>query len=245
MESMENSAKQIVKTQRLTALGTMAIRLPNEITNSLTTAQLNVKNLLSRAENGSLTNEKLFKNLRATEKSLKEVSSGVKNLHDFSTKAGFTKIAKNWQDLLDESLLFLSEHILQKKINLIRNKFAVEEANVLVEPNEITEVLINLLMYAIVHITHYDSRMNVDIQHNQSDKMILTTIESTDNMDSQSFETLAVKKQYDGDIVTPQRFMLDVAIDIVENNYKGKVMIQPKENGIVIKLMIPQGEIGE
>ncbi|MBN2830258.1 MAG: GAF domain-containing protein [Candidatus Cloacimonetes bacterium] len=245
IESMENSAKQIVKTQRLTALGTMAIRLPNEITNSLTTAQLNVKNLISRVEYGNLTNDKLFKLLKSTEESLKEVSSGVQNLHEFSTKAGFSKIVKSWQALLDESLLFLSEHILQKKINLTRNRLLDTKSRILVEPNEITEVLINLLMYAIVHIKHYDGQLNIVVQHNEVNKLILTTIESIDDSSNPAFETTTVKEQYDGDIVTPQRFMLDVAIDIVQNNYKGKVMITPKKNGILITLLIPQGEIGE
>jgi signal transduction histidine kinase len=245
IESMENSARQIVKTQRLTALGTMAIRLPNEITNSLTTAQLNVKNMLSRLEYSNLTTEKLLKLLKSTEENLKEVSAGVQNLHEFSTKAGFSKVVRSWQSLLDESLLFLSEHILQKKINLIRNKLVDSNLKVLVEPNEITEVLINLLMYAIVHISHYDGKLSIDTHYIEADNVISTTIDSTDVFDNPGFESSAVKEQYDGDIVTPQRFMLDVAIDIVENNYKGNVMINPKNNGIIIKLMIPQGEIGE
>ncbi len=245
IDSMENSAKQIVKTQRLTALGTMAIRLPNEITNSLTTAQLNVKNLLKRIEADKLTGEKLLKLLQSTEANLKEVASGVQNLHEFSTKAGFTKIVKDWQELLDESLLFLSEHILQKKINLVRTKLEQDCLKILVEPNEITEVLINLVMYAIAHIKHFDSRLNITIQQNSSNRMILTTIESTDDETKPEFEKSEVGKEYDRDIVTPQRFMLDVAIDIVKNNYNGKVLLSPKTNGVIIQLLIPQGETGE
>ncbi len=244
IDSMENSARQIVKTQRLTALGTMAIRLPNEITNSLTTAQLNIKNILNRIESDQLTDEKLLKLLRSTETNLREVASGVQNLHEFSTKAGFTKIVKNWQELLDESLLFLSEHILQKKINLVRNKIKDNNIQIHVEPNEITEVLINLMMYAIAHIKHFDSKLFITVQHNQANRVILTTIESTDSTGKPEFDKTEVGVEYESDIVTPQRFMLDVAMDIVKNNYNGKVMLEQKNNGVVIQLLIPQGETG-
>jgi hypothetical protein len=243
LESMKTSAIQMFKTQRLTALGTMAIRLPNEVINPLTTAQLNVLNLRRRIERKKeLTPEDYLKRLGVIEEKLTEVAEGIKVLQEFSTKAGFLKVRKTWNDIIDESLLFLSDEIIRKKITVYRDRQAERSIpKVVVEPNEMMEVVINLLLIAISQLQHYNGSIHIRVSYDNDKHMIQTDIISEDNKTMQPFGS-AISMLPDGsEVVTPQQFMFTVAKEIVHNNYGGLINLKPEKNGISITICIPAG----
>ncbi|MDD3807513.1 MAG: GAF domain-containing protein [Candidatus Marinimicrobia bacterium] len=243
LESMKTSAIQMFKTQRLTALGTMAIRLPNEVINPLTTAQLNVLNLKRKIEkNNGIKSEDILKRLAIIEEKLTEVADGIKALQVFSTKAGFLKVRKTWTDIIDESLLFLSDEIIRKKITVYRDREAERSIpNVVVETNEMMEVVINLLLIAISQIQHYYGSIHINVSYDDGSDVIKTTIVSQDNESMQPLGS-AISMLPDGsEIVTPQQFMFTVAKEIVHTNYQGMINLKPEKNGISITLEIPAG----
>lgn len=243
LESMKNSAILMFKTQRLTALGTMAIRLPNEVTNPLTTAQLNVLNLKRMIErHKELTHEDYFKRLNVIEEKLAEVAAGIKVLHEFSTKAGFLKVRKTWQDILDEGLLFLSDEIIRKKITVYRDRQAETSIpKVIVEPNEMIEVMINLLLIAISQLQHYNGSIYIHVSYDSESHMIKTHIQSEDNEEMQSFGTTISTLPDGSEVVTPQQFMFTVAKEIIHNNYQGIINLKPENKGVSITICIPAG----
>jgi hypothetical protein len=243
LESMKTSAIQMFKTQRLTALGTMAIRLPNEVINPLTTAQLNVLNLKRIIKRKKTLNpEDFLKRLGVIEEKLTEVASGIKVLQEFSTKAGFLKVRKTWSDIIDESLLFLSDEIIRKKITVYRDRQAEKAIpKVIVEPNEMMEVVINLLLIAISQLQHYNGFIHIEVTYDQKSQMIKTHIISEDNVSMQAFGS-AISMLPDGsEVVTPQQFMFTVAKEIVHNNYQGIINLKPEKNGVSITICIPAG----
>jgi len=242
LESMQTSAIQIIKTQRLTALGTMAIRLPNEITNSLTTAQLSVKNLLRKLSSKSYTADinEIIEKLRIVDSSLKEAANGVKTLHEFSTRAGFMKVRKTVQEITDEALLYLSDEILHKKINIHRDRNKESELpDMVVEPNEMIEVFINLLLIALYPIKRYNSHIFLDLAFEGEANLINLEIHSVDNLSEVTFKTQGKVFDDNEDIVTPQQFMLNVSREIIVNNYKGTINIRSLNDGVFIKVILP------
>jgi hypothetical protein len=221
----------------------MAIRLPNEVINPLTTAQLNVLNLKRIIERKKTLNpEDFLKRLGVIEEKLTEVASGIKVLQEFSTKAGFLKVRKTWSDIIDESLLFLSDEIIRKKITVYRDRQAEKAIpKVIVEPNEMMEVVINLLLIAISQLQHYNGFIHIEVTYDQKSQMIKTHIISEDNVSMQAFGS-AISMLPDGsEVVTPQQFMLTVAKEIVHNNYQGIINLKPEKNGVSITICIPAG----
>jgi signal transduction protein with GAF and PtsI domain len=243
LDSMQNSALQMIKTQRLTALGTMAIRLPNEMTNSLTTAQLAIKNLLRKLnKNDECNPDYLKKKLMVIDNSLADAAKGVKTLHDFSTKAGFMKLKKTWQEVIDESLLFLSDEVIHKKINVIRDhEKETLVPDLMVEPNEMIEVMINLLLLAIFPLEHYRSVIMIDTVFCSETLSLRTKISSIDNKREAKIESGQTIRSIDSDIVTPQQFMFNVSREIIASNYKGKITLDQHARGVDITIAIPIG----
>ena len=242
LDSMKTSAMQMVKTQRLTALGTMAIRLPNEMTNSLTTAQLTLKNLL-RKENKKPKDEidqNLIKKLETIDSNLEEAASGVKTLHDFSTKAGFLKIKKQWQKIIDEALLYLSDEIMHKKIKIIRDKPKEKLVpDVRVEPNEMIEIIINLVLVSFSKLKHYKSNLFINTRYISENKIIETEFHAIDNKKEFKFERKLIPQIGNEDFITPQEFMLSVSKEIISNNYEGDIKVNTQNDSVRIRLKLP------
>ncbi|HDR04433.1 MAG TPA: hypothetical protein ENN84_04220 [Candidatus Marinimicrobia bacterium] len=232
------------KTQRLTALGTMAIRLPNEITNPLTTAQLSLMNIRRKIakNNGIIPLEQLQKNLSVIEERLSEVASGIKVLQEFSTKAGFLKVRKTWQEIIDEGLLFLSDEILRKKITIHRYKDKENQLpQVIVEPNEMSEVLINLIIIAVGPLRNFHSNLYIESDFRADDEMIVTRFRSLNNPYGPLFAQTIFRPDEDSEIVTPQQFMFNVAKEIIHNNYQGTIKSKLHKDGMEIILTMPTG----
>lgn len=241
LESMQKSAIQMIKTQRLTALGTMAIRLPNEITNALTTARMNTSNLLRKIRNGKLDPAKLAQKIQSVDESLSEAAAGVKTLQEFSTRAGFVRIKRTWEEVIDEGLLFISEETLRKKINIHRKRITDKDGfpQVVVEPNEMIEVIINLLLISTAPIHHYDSDLHIRIRYNQDAGTVETDIQSIDNHDNTPLEEISPHQIEDNEVMSPTQFMLQVAREIVTSSYHGKLELDQCDNGVFIRMSIP------
>ncbi len=242
-ESMKNSALQIIKTQRLTALGTLAIRYPNEITNSLTTAQINVNNLLRRIKKNNFDKEMIAKKLEAIHTSLQDVATGARALQEFSTKAGFLKMKRHWQEIIDEGLLFLSQEIMHKKIKLNRDKQAEAAIpSVQIEPNEMIEVFINLFIIALSPVKHYEAELRIKTTYDSKTNVLSTWVSSRDNNDTPLLDKHEVPLVDDEiEMVTPHMFMLNISKEIIKSNYQGHINLMPHNSGIFIEMKIPFG----
>jgi len=245
LESMQTSAVQMFKSQRLTALGTVAIRIPNEVSNPLTTSQLKIKSILRKVQKNpdSVDCDLLIQSIRTVDEQLKRVATGIKVLQDFSTKAGFMKTSKTWQDILDEGLLFLSDEIIRKKIKIRRNKSHEEQIPPLtVEPNEMIEIIINLMLLAIAPIRHYDSLLDIQVELDPETRLLKTILFSEDNLSGTKMAHKSPGSIDDTEMLTPQQFMYNVSREIIVNNYKGSIELLPHYSGMNIELKIPIGD---
>jgi GAF domain-containing protein len=231
LESMQISAVKMMQIQRLTALGTLAIRVPNEISNPLTIARLNVINLLralDRAGNGGGPPDPadLREKMLTIQQFLEEVAVGIGTLQEFSTKAGFIRQRRAWSDIIDESLLFLSTDLITKKVKISREKEGERRLPELwIEPNEGIEILVTLVKAILESIGHYDSEIAIRSSLDSAGESIVTIIEGRDNTTGTSIQsTLAGLPGLNSrNLFNPAQFALKVTEEIVRNNYGGRI----------------------
>lgn len=253
LDSMQISAIKMMQIQRLTALGTLAIRVPNEISNPLTVARLNVFNLLRSLEStagnpASLDPADIREKARNIGQFLEEVSAGIRTLQEFSTKAGFMKSRRAWSEIIDESLLFLSNDLLTKKVKISRSKDEERELPELrIEPNEGIEILITLVKIILDSISHYDSKIVFRTELIQAPPAIATTIEGLDNKSGPAVQAslAGYRPVAGGNLFNPTNFSLKVVEEIIRNNYDGHIeYLAWDENHVSrIRLVLPLEKI--
>ncbi len=241
LDSMKYSAVSTMKNQRLTALGTLAMRIPNDVVNPLTEAQLSLGNYLRKIKAGK--NESLESSIERFEQilnNLKNVANEVRILQEFSTKAGFIHVKRTWQELLDEALLYLTNDILSYKIVVQRNKS--EEPNMpqlVVDPNEITEVLVTLISLIISRFEHYGSILWIETQI-KDHKTLVTNIAGSDNIAGVEIHKKSMNELFgDGKSYSPYQFSLEVVRELVGNDYGGTITLHENDSNLRLTLEIP------
>jgi len=238
---MKYSAVTTMKNQRLTALGTLAMRIPNDVVNPLTEAQLSLSNYLRKIKNGKTESpEATIERVEQILTNLKNVANEVRVLQEFSTKAGFIHVKRTWQELLDEALLYLTNNLLSYKIVVQRNKS--DEPNIphlVVDPNEIIEVLVTLISLIISRFEHYGSTLWIET-HVKENKILTTNITGTDNIAGVEIPKKSANELFgDGKSYSPYQFSLEVIRELVANNYNGKISLEENVSNLQLTLEIP------
>ena len=241
MDTMKYSAVTTMKNQRLTALGTLAMRIPNDVVNPLTEAQLSLANYLRKIKNGrSESPEATIERIEQILGNLKNVANEVRILQEFSTKAGFIHVKRTWKELLDEALLYLTNNILSYKIVIQRNKR--EEPNIpqmVVDPNEIIEVLVTLISLIISRFNHYGSILWIETRV-ENNKTLVTNIAGSDNIAGVKIPKKSVNELFgDGKSYSPYQFSLEVVRELVANDYGGKITLHEQDSNLRLTLEIP------
>ena len=243
VDSMKFSAIKTMKNQRLTALGTLAMRIPNDVVNPLIETQLGINNILrkiNKSENQELKN--LQERLLKIQTNLKKVSNEVRILQEFSTKAGFLHVKRTWEELIDESLLFLTNELMANKIIVERNKTKKEFPEIKVDPNEIIEVIITLVSLAIYRFHHYGSKITIQSQIIDGN-VLKTSIIGMDNKSGVTIKRKSMSEMF-GEIKSygPYQFSLDVVSEIVKSNYNGNISFTESEEYTRILFELPISE---
>ena len=241
LDTMKYSAVTTMKNQRLTALGTLAMRIPNDVVNPLTEAQLSLSNYLRKIKNGKTESpEATIERVEQILTNLKNVANEVRVLQEFSTKAGFIHVKRTWQELLDEALLYLTNNLLSYKIVVQRNKS--DEPNIphlVVDPNEIIEVLVTLISLIISRFEHYGSTLWIET-HVKENKILTTNITGTDNIAGVEIPKKSANELFgEGKSYSPYQFSLEVIRELVANNYNGKISLEENVSNLQLTLEIP------
>lgn len=243
VDSMKFSAIKTMKSQRLTALGTLAMRIPNDVVNPLTETQLGINNILRKIEKSDNEELKDFESrLLKIQDNLKRVSNEVRILQEFSTKAGFLHVKRTWEELLDESLLFLTNELMANKVDVERKESEQGFPEIKVDPNEIIEVIITLVSLAIYRFRHYGSKITI-LSNITSDNILKTSIIGVDNKSGVEITRKSMSEMF-GEIKSygPYQFSLDVVSEIVKTNYNGHISFTESEEYTRIIFELPIAE---
>ena len=241
VDTMKLSAVKTMKRQRLTALGTLAMRIPNDVVNPLTEAQLGINNIIQKSKkNKDIPKENLMERLLMIKTNLQQVAGEVRVLQEFSTRAGFIHVKRTWKELLDESMLFLTSDFTAKKINIKRDK---ENENQLpeisVDPNEIIEVLISLISLIISRFEHYGSTIQINVRITP-DKLLVTNIIGINNKDGVKISSKSVENMLgDSKDYSPNQFSLEVINEIITSSYQGDIKFNESDSFSRVVLELP------
>ena len=144
--------QQMVATERLASLGTLAAGVAHEINNPLAIISEStgwMKQLLAREElKGMHRREDFEKALSKVEKSVDRAKRITHQLLSFVRKSDSSFSQVDLPGLIDETLQFLEHETKKRNIQIIR-KFAPASAPVWSDPYGIRQALINLLTNAV------------------------------------------------------------------------------------------------
>jgi signal transduction protein with GAF and PtsI domain len=241
LNTIKYSAVTTMKNQRLTALGTLAIRIPNDVINPLTEAQLSISNYLKKLKTEKTESRAAsIKRFEQILTGLKNVTSEVRIIQEFSTKAGFIHVRRTWQELLDEALLYLTNDLLSKKVSVQRNK-RDEPAipHLVVAPNEIIEVLVTLISLVVSRFTHYGSTLLIETRLHDG-QLLVTTIAGQNNPAGVAIPQKSIDNLFgEGKSYSPYQFSLEVVQELVANNYNGKITQKEDDGNLQLIIEIP------
>lgn len=135
--------QQLIRTERLAAIGELAAEVAHEINNPLGGLQNFVKMIEKEPENIPQTKE--FINL--IQEGLKRIEVIVKRLTAFSKPYVLRMSNHNLNDIVEESLIFMEHRVEDENISL-QKRFAPNLPKVYVDVDNVSQVIINLLANA-------------------------------------------------------------------------------------------------
>ncbi len=135
--------QQLIRTERLAAIGELAAEVAHEINNPLGGLQNFVK--MIEKEPGNIPQTKEFINL--IQEGLKRIEVIVKRLTTFSKPYVLRMSKYNLNDIIKESLIFMEHRIENENISL-QKRFTPNLPPVYVDVDNVSQVIINLLANA-------------------------------------------------------------------------------------------------
>ncbi len=241
VDTMKLAAIKTMKNQRLTALGTLAMRIPNDVVNPVTEAQLTINNVLRKLKKAAIeTNDNVIQKLTTIEHNLKKVANEVRVLQEFSTKTGFIHVKRTWKALLDESLMYLTNDLTSNKIDIKRNeKEESKIPEITVDPNEIIEILVTCISLVISRLQHYGSTLKIETRRQEANTLT-TNIVGVDNKEGVKITRRSMSEMFgDTKSYSPYQFSHDVVKEIVNSNYHGNISFTESEDYTRLVLEIP------
>lgn len=234
VQNLHDVAVQAIQMQRLTSLGTIAVRIPNKVEGSLTTARMAVDNLLrsitSRFSDDNEVGEWLKNRLKNIREPLDEVDKSVGVLRTYSTKVGLVKNLSSWSNLLDQSLLFVKGTVIAKRVNIKREPDKeVTLPSISVEPSEAIGVLVTILQILLQRMRNYEGAIRIDPRLSHDKNYLTVTFDGLDGDKEFPLDknTLPGEVHMDEDL-DPLRLALDVARNTIETEYKGALEYKPR-----------------
>jgi PAS domain S-box-containing protein len=139
----KNLRRAAEKMQRLAALGEFSAMLAHEIRNSIGSISLNVRTLMERLQ----IPDNYRNNLTNIERGVQRLQHIVKSILDFAKPAPPKLQKVRLDNLLESSLHLVLHEIEASHIQILRN-YSSSELYIHVDPDQISQVFVNLLLNA-------------------------------------------------------------------------------------------------
>ncbi|WP_300457025.1 ATP-binding protein [Desulfobacula sp.] len=165
--------KLATKIDRLSSLGRMAAGIAHEINNPLTGILLYSSNLFKKASPDGPFKEGLEIIMQETQR----CKVTIQGLLDFSREKKPEKVDANLNTVIEKSLALMDNEFLIKRIQIIKN-LDPAIVNFQLDPNQIEQVLINLLLNAVHAI---DGKGTIGIRSRMDTENNTVLIEIQDN----------------------------------------------------------------
>jgi len=168
-EKLRETQHELVKKERLAALGEMAAIVAHEIRNPMTAIRGFAQRIKKRLQNTEMVKKYLDIIISETDR-LGEV---IQSVLDFGKKPVIQKQSAQIDSIIDEALMILDGQIRDKSLT-IRKNIVPALPEVMLDKGQIKQVIINLLQNA-VDVTPYGQMMAVEAAENKAELLIQVT----------------------------------------------------------------------
>ena len=145
---LQNLRQQLLQSEKMALMGQLAAGVAHEINNPINGIITYIRLLLRKLDENKVDPETWKKNLGLVERETKRIGRLVKNLLNFSRKTEPELRSVSMKNLIEDTLPLLKEQLLLKDINLIK-KYDDNIAEVLGDPNQLQQVILNLVLNAV------------------------------------------------------------------------------------------------
>ena len=145
---LQNLRQQLLQSEKMAVMGKLAAGVAHEINNPISGIITYIRLLLKKLDENKVDIQTWKKNLGLVERETKRIGRLVKNLLNFSRKTEPELRPVSLESIIEDSLHLLKEQLLLKDINLIK-KYDDNIAEVLGDPNQLQQVILNLALNAV------------------------------------------------------------------------------------------------
>ena len=223
-EEIAHVSDQLVRSEKLASLGQLVAGIAHEINNPLA-GILIFANIF--AEDQRL-DENQRKDALTIVHETNRCADIVKRLLDFSRTSIPDKQLKSLSTIMESTLALVMHHANVNDVEIVRH-YGVNLPDIEVDPTQIEQVFINLLVNAC-HAMPMGGRMTIVMRTDQERDLIVTTIEDTGQGISEEnlgriFDPFFTTKNQELDGVAGTGLGLSVSYGIIEN-HGGQIKVQ-------------------
>ncbi len=148
--------QQLFQSDKMASLGQLAAGVAHEINNPLTGVLTYSSYLMKQAKG----NTELENDLNVIVRETKRCREIVKQLLDFARQSVPKKVKCNVNQVLDRVITIVGNELKFKKVDLVQDRYdGLPE--IIIDPNQIQQVLLNLIVNSIDAIQNDDSRISI------------------------------------------------------------------------------------
>ncbi|MEJ2471843.1 MAG: ATP-binding protein, partial [Desulfuromonadales bacterium] len=215
---------QLVRSEKLASLGQLVAGIAHEINNPLA-GILMFANMF--ADDDRLDQEQRDDALTIVHET-KRCADIVKRLLDFSRTSIPDKQVRSLSEIMESTLALVEHHAEVNDVEIIR-KYDDDLPDMEVDPNQMEQVFINLLVNAC-HAMPLGGRLTISMRTNRARDRVITTIEDTgqgiteENL-GRIFDPFFTTKNQDLNGISGTGLGLSVSYGIIQN-HGGQIMVQ-------------------
>jgi signal transduction histidine kinase len=147
-KQLKESQEQLIQAEKLNSLGQLAASIAHEVNNPLSGVLVYVQLLAKKLNSGSLSKEKTLEYLKTMELELTRCGQLISNLLDFSRQTQPTFELVDINEVIDRALNLVTHAALLHHVQ-INKEFSPSISRVMADPNQIQQVITNLILNAI------------------------------------------------------------------------------------------------
>jgi signal transduction histidine kinase len=145
LKQLKDTQNQLIQTEKMKVVGGLASGIAHEVKNPLSTILYGVTYLAEQIKVDDPNYDKVLRNIReATDRA----NNIITDLLDFSSLSKLTKVPVDIVPLIEKSLSIVTFEMQQKKIR-IEKDFPKDLPKLLIDPNRIEQVLVNVILNAV------------------------------------------------------------------------------------------------
>lgn len=179
--------EQLLRADKLATIGEMTAQVAHEINNysGIIFSRIDYLNLEAQ-RNPEL--KKFADDLLAIQNQVEKVSQITKNILRHSKKSEIKKEKVDLIYLINQSTLIFESMFKKKNIDLVK-EFSVDKALILGNPNDLEQVIVNIIYNAIDAI-NTDGKIEINLSKDSEDKFVLSISDNGSGMDENTVNNI-------------------------------------------------------